>query len=950
MVQILASAAARRPCLTTRNLAAPGGEMDAVLEEVFALVREASFRVLGLRHYDVQLVGGMVLNDGKIAEMATGEGKTLVAALPAALNALAGEAVCIVTVNDYLAKRDSELIGQIHRFLGLSVGLVQAGQTAAERLAAYSCDITYVTNSELGFDYLRDNLALTDADVVIRRPFGFCLVDECDSILIDEARTPLIISGRIPARKEKYATAAKAASQLEQPLHYTVNEKEQSVLLSENGYAVLESALGVDDLFDVTNPWAPFIINALKAKEIFLKDVNYIVRPEQGDIQIVDEFTGRVMEGRRWSDGLHQAIEAKEGLEVDKEATTIASVSYQAFFKLFPKLSGMTGTAATEATELFDIYGLQVLVVPTALPIARKDYEDVVYKNAAGKYRAVMGEIARVAPTGRPILIGTTSIEASEALSALLTEVNVPHDVLNAKPESALRESEIIAQAGRLYSITIATNMAGRGTDILLGGNAGYFSRALARKELVSLNEAMYDGMMRSSATSVLIDDDDLPCEVSDEAFEMLASAAAEVSKTVSPATLLEIDQLVALAAEFGPIPEELGAGMVELRQALNRIRAELADTVAEERVEVVKAGGLYVIGTERAESRRVDNQLRGRAGRQGDPGGSRFFLALDDRLFRLFGGDKVSGILNAFRVEENTPIESKSVTSALDNAQRNVEEYYAEIRKQLFTYDEVMSTQRAALYAQRRRLLSSGEEAIYQRLADDCADTALEIIKGYISRSDGSADDFDGLAVKLNQFYPGLTSAVSGTLSAAHAQNKLVAVVHESVGEALEAKKRSLDDSSRKGMARDVARFLILTQMDNMWQSHMKSMDYLKEFVVLRAYSRDDPLAAYKTEGFELFQETLANVRRYVHLVPIAVSSMKWGHSYVSNCHSVHPRAASSRMLATAATPCILSYCTRSRRARREQYTNQPMRATDMNFMPLGTICAKGPRGHRRA
>jgi preprotein translocase subunit SecA len=846
------------------EISAAAGETDGVLEEVFALVREASFRVLGLRHYDVQLVGGMVLNDGKIAEMATGEGKTLVAALPSALNALAGQAVCIVTVNDYLAKRDSELIGQIHRFLGFSVGLIQAGQTTANRRKAYSCDITYVTNSELGFDYLRDNLALTDAEVVMRRPFGFCLVDECDSILIDEARTPLIISGRAAAQKEKYGIAAKAAAQLEQPFHYTVNEKEQSVLLTDNGFTVLESALGVTDLFDVTNPWAPFITNALKAKEIFLKDVNYIVREEQRDIQIVDEFTGRVMEGRRWSDGLHQAIEAKEGLEVDKEATTIASVSYQAFFKLFPNLAGMTGTAETEANELYDIYGLQVLVIPTALPIARKDYEDVVYKNAAGKYRAVMGEIARVAPTGRPVLVGTTSIEASEALSALLTEVNVPHDVLNAKPESALRESEIIAQAGRKYSITIATNMAGRGTDILLGGNSGYFARALARKELVSLDKELYNGMM-NEATSVLIDDDELPCEVSDEAFEMLASAAEEVMSANSPTTLLEIDQLISVAAEYGPIPEDLGAGLTKLRQVLCRIQAELADTVAEEREEVIKAGGLYVIGTERAESRRVDNQLRGRAGRQGDPGGSRFFLALDDRLFRIFGGDKVSGILNAFRVEENIPIESKSVTSALDAAQRNVEEYYAEIRKQLFTYDEVMSTQRAAIYAQRRRLLSCDDAAIKQRLADNCAETALEIVNGYVSRSDGSADDFDGLAVKLNQFFPGLPVADFSQLETAHSQQKLVQVVQESVAELLLAKENSMDACSRVGMARDTARFLVLTQMDNMWQSHMKSMDYLKEFVVLRAYSRDDPLAAYKTDGFELFEAMLASVRRCV-------------------------------------------------------------------------------------
>lgn len=842
------------------SLADGSATQDNVLEEVFALVREASYRVLGIRHYDVQLVGGMVLNDGSIAEMATGEGKTYVAALPSALNAADGSPVFVITVNDYLAKRDAELIGQIHRFLGLKVGLIQAGMTPQERREAYSCDIVYVTNSELGFDYLRDNLAVQESEVVILRPFGFCIVDEADSILIDEARTPLIISAKSPAPQAKYATAAKAAAQLENELHYTVNEKEQSVLLTEIGYTVMEEALNVKDLFDVQNPWAQYITNALKAKEIFQRDVNYIVRDEQQDIQIVDEFTGRVMEGRRWSDGLHQAVEAKEGLTVDSESKTVASISYQAFFKLFPKLAGMTGTASTEAGELDEIYGLRVLPIPTALPNARKDYDDVVFRNAEGKYKAIMREIARVAPTGRPILIGTTSIEASEALSQLLTEVEVPHEVLNAKPETALRESEIIAQAGRMYSITLATNMAGRGTDILLGGNALYFARALARKELVSLDQELYDALMADDETCVLIDDEELPCELSEETFEALNVAAKAVAEACKPKTLLEIDELVALAAEYGPIPEGLD-GLGELRGALELIKDQLSDVVEQEKEAVIKAGGLYVIGTERAESRRVDNQLRGRAGRQGDPGGSRFFLALDDRLFRVFGGEKVTGLLDTFRVDAETPIENRAVTSALDSAQTSVETYYAEIRRSLFAYDEVLSTQRGALYAQRRATLLDTDDSVLDRILNDSLETGREIMRGYVNKESGD-DDLDGLAGKIVQFFPDIARCSADDLKGLADGVSVEEHVEECIQATWLDKKDKLD-GRRAGLAGGTARYLYLVQVDNLWQAHMKEMDYLKEFVGLRSYGQDDPLQVYQTEGFELFQAMLAGVRR---------------------------------------------------------------------------------------
>lgn len=838
--------------------------LDVVLEEVFALVREATFRVLGLRHYDVQLVGGMVLHDGAVAEMATGEGKTIVAALPSCLNALTGDSVLVVTVNDYLAMRDAELIGQVHRYLGLSVGLIQSGMSPEERRRAYACDVTYVTNSELGFDYLRDNLAMSSAEIVSTRPLGFCIVDEADSILIDEARTPLIISGRVPAAAAKYETAQKAAVALKRDVHYTVDEKEQSVLLSERGYSDLEQALNVTDLFDPKNPWASYITNSLKAKEVFKRDVNYIVADEEEsqkqEIQIIDEFTGRALKGRRWSDGLHQAVEAKEGITVDSETTTAAKVSYQAFFKLFKKLSGMTGTAATEAKELLDIYDLSVVSVPTALPLGRKDYPDVAFKNSKGKYLAIMREIARVAPSGRPILIGTTSVEASEALSTLMTEVEVDHDVLNAKPESALRESEIVAQAGRKFSITIATNMAGRGTDILLGGNADYFARALARRELTAQNETLFK-ILSDPLQPILIDDEVLPVDITEAAMKELRRSVALVAGNIGTerlSSLLLVDEIVGIAAESGPIPDDM-EGVEELRRAMFDIKEELEETVAAEKEEVLGLGGLYVIGTERAESRRVDNQLRGRAGRQGDPGSSRFFLALDDRLFRLFGGDKVTGILDTFRVGDETPIENTLVNKTLDSSQENVEAYFREIRDQLFTYDEVLSKQRSAFYAQRRSVVQSDAAPIAERVTSDCKTTISEIIPNFVNRKAGASDDYKMLSSKLVQFFNGMTEISDTDLQKAQ---EVESHVFDRLRVLLATKRDELD-SAAADFSTEACRYIWLTQMDILWKEHMKRMDYLKEFIVLRSYASDDPLQAYQTEGFDLFTEMQDAIRR---------------------------------------------------------------------------------------
>lgn len=849
-----------------RSIAAQSTE-DA-LELVYALVREATFRVLGLRHYDVQILGGIHLHGSRgncVIEMATGEGKTIVAALPAALNAAAGTHVLVVTVNDYLAKRDADLVGQVHRFLGLTVGCVQAGMSPAERRAMYACDITYVTNSELGFDYLRDNLAFTPDDIVLTRPFGFCIVDEADSILIDEARTPLIISGKEPAPMQKYSIALQAAQALQNGVHYTVNEKEESVVLSERGYSDLENALKVSDLFDVQNPWAAYITNALKAKEIYKRDVNYIVSNADDsdsvhEIQIVDEFTGRVLKGRRWSNGLHQAVEAKEGLTVSDETTTAASISYQTFFKLFDKLAGMTGTAMTESEELKQFYGLNVVPIPTALPCGRKDYPDVVFKNMTGKLNSIMGEIARVAPTGRPILIGTTSVESSEALSRLLSEVEVEHEVLNAKPESALRESEIIAQAGRKFSITIATNMAGRGTDILLGGNADYFARALCRRELVKWNNSLNEKLMALNPP-VLIDSDSLPADLSDEIWAGLAEAA-EIFATKNSAetlgTLAKIDKIVSIAAEYGPIPEA-PIGLPALSTILRRIKEELKETVDQERDEVLKLGGLYIIGTERAESRRVDLQLRGRAGRQGDPGSSRFFLALDDRLFKLFGGDRIAGIMETFRVSDDLPLENEVVSKNLDSAQENVESYFRDIRGQLLSYDEVMSKQRSAVYSERKKILVASHDELIAYFRDDCQGTASEIISSYVNREDGKADNYEGLEMKLAQFFKGLENTSVSELKAA---GSVVEHVDECVDKLIEDRQQNLSEHPDNVMV-EALRYIWLTQFDNLWKAHMKSMDHLKEFIVLRSYGNDDPLQQYQIEGFDIFQEMLRNVRR---------------------------------------------------------------------------------------
>ncbi len=860
-----------------RQRLAKGESLDDILTEAFAVVREASRRVLGMRHFDVQLIGGMVLHEGQIAEMKTGEGKTLVATLPSYLNALTGKGAHVVTVNDYLARRDAEWMGQVHRFLGLEVGLIQQGMSPSERQKNYACDITYGTNSEFGFDYLRDNMATSIEDVV-QRPFNFCVIDEVDSILVDEARTPLIISGQVQRPSEKYTKAAEVATALNDEEHYEVDEKAHNVLLNDEGFILAEEMLGVQDLFDPKDPWAHYIFNAVKAKELFDKDVKYIVR--NGEVVIVDEFTGRVMPGRRWSDGLHQAIEAKEHAEIQPETQTLASITYQNFFLLYPKLSGMTGTAKTEEAEFEKIYELEVTVIATNKPSRRQDLADVVYKTEMAKWQAVASECAEMHETGRPVLVGTTSVEKSELLSALLAERNIPHNLLNAKPENVEREAEIVAQAGRGGAVTIATNMAGRGTDIILGGNAEYMARLKVREYLMprivkpeddEMKIAVPGAQGRSKAQGFAGEQkkvktwkaspDIFPTELSAEAEQMLKDTVALAVDTYGDRSLpeLEAEDKVAIAAEKAPVDDPV---IQQLREAYNLVLHEYEQFTDEEHDKVIEAGGLHVIGTERHESRRVDNQLRGRAGRQGDPGSTRFFLSLEDNLLRIFGGDRVAGLMNMFRVEEDMPIESGMLTRSLEGAQKKVETYYYDIRKQVFEYDEVMNNQRRAIYAERRRVLEGQDlkelEISYaERTMDD-------IVTAYINPELPSEEwKLPEMVEKVKEFVYLLADMEPSQLEDLSV-GEIRTFLHEQVRTAYDMKEAQVDQM-KPGLMREAERFFILQQIDNLWREHLQQMDSLRETVGLRGYGQKDPLIEYKSEGYEVFLDMMTGIRRNV-------------------------------------------------------------------------------------
>ncbi|XP_061961536.1 protein translocase subunit SECA1, chloroplastic isoform X2 [Populus nigra] len=806
----------------------------------------------------------MVLHKGEIAEMRTGEGKTLVAILPAYLNALSGKGVHIVTVNDYLARRDCEWVGQVPRFLGLKVGLIQQNMTSEQRRENYMCDITYVTNSELGFDYLRDNLAMTVEELVLR-DFNYCVIDEVDSILIDEARTPLIISGPAEKPSDRYYKAAKIATAFERDIHYTVDEKQKTVLLTEQGYGDTEEILDVKDLYDPREQWASYILNAIKAKELFLRDVNYIIRGKE--VLIVDEFTGRVMQGRRWSDGLHQAVEAKEGLPIQNETVTLASISYQNFFLQFPKLCGMTGTAATESTEFESIYKLKVTIVPTNKPMMRKDESDVVFRATSGKWRAVVVEISRMNKTGRPVLVGTTSVEQSDALAGQLLEAGIPHEVLNAKPENVEREAEIVAQSGRVGAVTIATNMAGRGTDIILGGNAEFMARLKLREMLMPRVVRPAEGVFVSVKKSLpqktwKVNESLFPCKLSNENTKLAEEAVqlAVGSWGQRSLTELEAEERLSYSCEKGPAQDEV---IAKLRSAFLEIVKEFKEYTEEERKKVVSAGGLHVVGTERHESRRIDNQLRGRSGRQGDPGSSRFFLSLEDNLFRIFGGDRIQGLMRAFRVED-LPIESNMLTKSLDEAQRKVENYFFDIRKQLFEYDEVLNSQRDRVYSERRRALESDNlQSLIIEYAELTMDDILEANIG--SDAPVGSWDLEKLIAKVQQYCYLLNDLTPDLLRSKCSSYEDLQDYLCLRGREAYLQKRDIVEKEAPGLMKEAERFLILSNIDRLWKEHLQAIKFVQQAVGLRGYAQRDPLIEYKLEGYNLFLEMMAQIRRNV-------------------------------------------------------------------------------------
>jgi preprotein translocase subunit SecA len=764
---------------------ADGESLDDLLPEAFAVGREAAKRVLGQRPYNVQLMGGASLHLGQVSEMKTGEGKTLTCMLPAYLNALSGKGVHVITTNDYLAKRDAEWMGRIHRFLGLEVGVILANQTPDIRRQQYVADITYGTNNEFGFDYLRDNMAWSLEDCV-QRGHNFAIVDEVDSILIDEARTPLIISGPADNSSRWYVEFARMAPMMKADVHYEVDIRKRTVGVTEKGVAFIEDQLGIDNLYEAANsPLVSFLQNAIKAKELFQRDKDYIVRDTE--VMIVDEFTGRVLAGRRYNEGMHQAIEAKEGVEIQAENQTLATVTLQNYFRLYAKLSGMTGTAETEAAEFHQTYKLGVTPIPTNRPMVRDDRADLIYKTEEAKFEAVADDIAERHENGQPVLVGTTSVEKSERLSKLLLKRRVPHEVLNAKHHD--REAAIVARAGRGGSVMVATNMAGRGTDIVLGGNP----------------DIIADEMLRSR----------------------------------------------------GLDPVENSA---EYELAWPKVLEEVKAEVKAEAEKVREAGGLYVLGTERHESRRIDNQLRGRSGRQGDPGESRFYLSLGDELMRRFNASMVERVMTTMRLPEDTPIEAKLVSKAIMSAQTQVEQQNMEIRKNVLKYDEVMNEQRKVVYAERLRVLE-GED-----LRDQVEHMLREVIGAYVegATSSGYAEDWDHetLWTALKSLYPVSISyqklLEEEDLDAARLRDALI----EDALEAYQRREAEVDAKLGDGGMRNVERHVLLSVVDRKWREHLYEMDYLKEGIGMRALAQRDPLIEYQREGFDMFHAMLDSLR----------------------------------------------------------------------------------------
>ena len=803
-----------------------GMELDDLLIEAFAVMREAATRVIGQRHFDVQLMGGAALHFGWVAEMKTGEGKTLVSTLPAYLNGLTGKGVHLVTVNDYLARRDAEWMGRIHRFLGLEIGLIIPGfkTTPAEKREQYGADITYGTNNEMGFDYLRDNMAGRLVDKT-QRGHNYAIVDEVDSILIDEARTPLIISGRVADAAKLYYRFASIVRSLQRDVDYEVEEDKRVVVPLDEGITRVESALGIDNLYDeVQQNLVHQLQVALKAKELYKRDKDYII--QNGEVKIVDEFTGRILEGRRWSEGIHQAVEAKEGVKIKEENQTLATITLQNYFRMYDKLSGMTGTAATEAAELMNTYNLGVVSIPTNEPVRRDDQPDLIYKGEVAKFDAVVKDIAERYEAGQPVLVGTVSVEKSEYLSRQLQQEGIPHEVLNAKQHT--REAAIVAQAGRLGSVTVATNMAGRGVDIVLGGNP----EGLARHEVLK----------EGHAPEVMVDRFALP---------------------------LPLDEM----------PEDFREARDKAMARYDELVTEYTELCQQEGDRVREVGGVYVIGSERHESRRIDNQLRGRSGRQGDPGGSRFYLSLDDELMRLFATGALSYVMNK-ALPDDEAIEAKMVTKAIERAQTTVETRNAEIRKNVLKYDEVMNEQRKVIYQRRDQIL---EGVDLKSAAMEYLDEAVEaLIESHCASPADDEWDLDGLAKELKTFWP--TSVTEERLAESRNTEEMRELV---MADALAHYERREEELGEQVM-REVERQVMLRIIDQRWREHLEEMDYLKEGINLRAMGQKDPLTEWQREGFEMFGAMMKGIAqdfvRYVMHVQVVRNDQQPAPSAVQN------------------------------------------------------------------
>jgi len=817
-------------------------DLDSLIAQSFAITREASLRTLGLRHFDVQLIGGLVLNSGEISEMRTGEGKTLVATLPAYLNALTNKGVHIVTVNDYLASRDQISMGQIYRFLGLDTGLIQEDMAFLERQQNYKADITYVTNNELAFDYLRDNMA-SNLNQVVLPPFNYCIVDEVDSIFIDEAQVPLIISQAVETCIDKYIVAAEVAEYLEVNVHFKVDEKNRNIILTEQGTAQIEKILQVEDLYNPNDPWIPYILSAIKATALFFRNVHYIVQNNQ--IIIVDEFTGRIMPDRRWNEGLHQAVEAKEGVPIRQNTETAASITYQNFFLLYPKLSGMTGTAKTSEVEFEKIYNLPVEEIPTARPNLRKDLPDFVYKDSLTKWTAIAKECKSIAKTKQPILIGTTTVESSEMLADLLKEYQLSYQLLNAKPENVKRESEIVAQAGEIGSITIATNMAGRGTDIILGGNITFKVRKQLYNILVSYKN--YSGrttnLINLNKTFRLTNDliftsqkflSVLTTLLHDSTFLNLSST--EILKFLN-----EIDQI-----RIPKIPYQCS-----IKFLLNElIKFEKKNQNINNKI-VKNLGGLYIIGTERNNSRRIDNQLRGRCGRQGDPGTSRFFLSLEDSLFRNFGSSKLQNFMQN-QLLDDLPLESNLLTKSLDAAQKRVEERDYDGRKYLFDYDDILNKQRNIVYYERRKLLES------QSLRETILAYGEQVIKDIINLL--KDPKFTKSSSLIEELFKTRLVSLNGDLNNIDSF-ELKTYLFQEFWLSYESKVLEFE-ICQIGLIRSFERTIILYYTDIAWKEHLQKISLLRDAVGWRSYGQRNPLFEFKEEAYNLFQNRNITIR----------------------------------------------------------------------------------------